>query len=260
MCELMGISFDRPVSADFSVRSFALRDVENADGWGLAWYPDRSASIVKEAITWRQSSFSKFLETYSRLRSCVYIAHVRHRSTGGHPTRADTHPFSRECFGRELCFAHNGTIHGFESLPVHRFLPIGTTDSERVFCYLLEGLVERGQPLLEIDDWRWLHSTLRDLNSRGTINCLLSDGDRLFCYRDLGGWKGLTMRKVRSRVGEDRVFEDAAMEVTMTGDAHNHGCIVATCPLSETGWHDISLGGLLVLEGGTIRYSQADPH
>ena len=32
MCELMGLSFEQPMSADFSIRAFALRDVENADG------------------------------------------------------------------------------------------------------------------------------------------------------------------------------------------------------------------------------------
>src|SRR6185295_11750557 len=51
MCELMGLSFDQPVSADFSLRAFACRDAENPDGWGLAWYPDQSLALVKEALT-----------------------------------------------------------------------------------------------------------------------------------------------------------------------------------------------------------------
>ena len=57
-------------------------EAENADGWGLAWYPDRSVAVVKEALDWRESPYSKFLESYARLRSPIYIAHVRHRSTG----------------------------------------------------------------------------------------------------------------------------------------------------------------------------------
>jgi glutamine amidotransferase len=100
MCELLGLSFARPLSADFSIRVFALRGAENADGWGLAWYPDRSLAIVKEALDWRESPYSRFLETYPGLRSEIYIAHVRHRSTSGTPTHADTHPFERELPGR----------------------------------------------------------------------------------------------------------------------------------------------------------------
>ena len=33
-------------------------------------------------------------------------------TTGGEPSRADTHPFQRELFGRSYCFAHNGTVRG----------------------------------------------------------------------------------------------------------------------------------------------------
>jgi len=37
MCELMAMCFEAPVSADFSIREFAARGEENADGWGLGW-------------------------------------------------------------------------------------------------------------------------------------------------------------------------------------------------------------------------------
>lgn len=251
----MGLSFDRPISADFSIRAFALRDVDNADGWGLAWYPDRSLALVKESLTWRQSGYSKFLETYSGLNSRIYIAHVRHQTTGGVVTHADTHPFSREYAGREFCFAHNGTIQNYESLPLARFHPIGRTDSERVLCHLLGVMAAREELLEEESGWRWLHGTLLSLNQHGKLNCLLSDGLRLFGYRDLNGWKGLTVRKIRLRENGERVFEDSTMEITMSGETDNHGCVIATSALSKTGWHDLSPGGLVVLEGGTIRFS-----
>src|SRR5262245_26679094 len=156
MCELMGLSFERPVSADFSIRAFACRDAENPNGWGLAWYPDRSLCIVKEAVTWRGSEYSRFLESYPGLQARFYIAHVRKQTTGGPVTHADTHPFSRECLGREFCFAHNGTIRDFATLPLRRYQPIGTTDSERMFCHLLDQLLDRGRPLDTHDDWVWL--------------------------------------------------------------------------------------------------------
>ena len=52
MCELMAMSFEAPISADFSLREFAARGEENPDGWGLGWYPDRSLAIVKEPVKW----------------------------------------------------------------------------------------------------------------------------------------------------------------------------------------------------------------
>ena len=45
--------------------------------------------------------------------------------------------------------------------------------------------------LAEPDGWRWLHAKLAALNRLGQINCLLADGERLYCYHDAAGWKGL---------------------------------------------------------------------
>ena len=83
MCELLGLSFAKSIPADFSIREFALRSDENADGWGLGWYPDQSVAIVKEPLRWQASAHTGFLETYSNLQAPIYIAHVRHKTTGG---------------------------------------------------------------------------------------------------------------------------------------------------------------------------------
>ena len=101
MCELMGYSFAKPIVADFSIREFGQRGEDNADGWGLAWYPDQSLAVIKEAGKWKSSLHSGFLETYAALRSQIFIAHVRHL-TVGQPARANTHPFSRELGGIEI--------------------------------------------------------------------------------------------------------------------------------------------------------------
>ncbi len=252
MCELMGMSFDQPVVAEFSLRDFRCRDEENPDGWGLAWYPDRSLSLVKEAVTWRSSGYSKFLEGYQRLRARIYIAHVRKKTTGGPPTHADTHPFGREHLGRDYCFAHNGTIFASQALPLGAYAPIGQTDSERVFCHLLDAMNAVGERLADDRGWEWLHERLRDVNRLGTLNCLLSDGRRLFAYRDRHGWKGLSLRKVRFNNRGERTFEDATTEVSVEGNTENRGCIVATRALSAEGWHEVGKGSLVVLEGGSI--------
>ena len=40
MCELLGMSFNRPVGCGFSFRGFAKRGVDNPHGWGIALYPE----------------------------------------------------------------------------------------------------------------------------------------------------------------------------------------------------------------------------
>jgi glutamine amidotransferase len=256
MCELMGLSFARPISADFSIHAFAPRSDENADGWGLAWYPDRSLALVKEPVQWETSTYTRFLESYPRLLASIYIAHIRHRTTGGPPTHADTHPFRRELAGRDYCFAHNGTLLGFLELPLGRYHPVGATDSERVFCYLLEEVAQRVGHLDDAGGWDWLHGRLAELNRGGKLNCVLSDGRRLFCYHDAAAYKGLAFRPVRMHDHERRRFEDPVLHVSLDGSAEvNHGFVVATCPLSNSGWHSFQAGELIVLEEGRVAFS-----
>src|SRR5262249_57616396 len=140
---------------------FERGDAENPDGWGLGWYPDRSLAIVKEPTEWGESKYSGFLESYHGLRARTYIGHVRHKTSGGPPTHADTHPFGRELRGCDYCFAHNGTLTGpFWELPLGRFHPIGSTDSEFLFCHLLEEIAKAAGDLSGPESWTWLHDQL----------------------------------------------------------------------------------------------------
>ena len=256
MCELMAMAFEAPISADFSIREFAHRGEENADGWGLGWYPDESLAMVKEPVRWGESRYAGFLETYPGLQSRLYLAHVRHKTIGGAPTRCDTHPFARELRGREYCFAHNGTLDDrVWSLLLGQHHPLGSTDSEHAFCHLLGALALRGGHLDDEADWEWLHGMLAGLNALGKLNVLLSDGRRLFVYHDLNGWKGLHFRKVRLGAEHGRHFEDDIMTIDLDADLGNQGIVVATRPLSAHGWHSFRLGELLVLEAGAIRFS-----
>jgi predicted glutamine amidotransferase len=263
MCELMGMSFAQPISADFSVREFAMRQEGNADGWGLAWYPDKSAALVKEPLPSGESGHMRFLESYHGLQSRIYIAHVRHGTRGGQPTHADTHPFRRELNGHEYCFAHNGTVdYSADQLPLGSYHPIGGTDSEHTFCYLLQAIADFGCPLNEERGWQWLYDQAAAINRLGKFNFLMSDGERLFSYHDLGAWKGLNYRKVRFHRDQVRHLEDETIGVELENVAaaesdggYNHGMIVATRPLSSTGWHTFTPGELLVIEQGTLRFS-----
>lgn len=254
MCELMGMSFSKPIVADFSIREFALRGEENADGWGLAWYPDQSVAMVKEPRQWHVSQYRDFLQSYSGLHSNIFLSHVRHRTTGGEPTHADTHPFLREWRGRDYVFAHNGTVTAAFNQPMGRFRPVGNTDSEHLCCWLLNQISERGRHLDHEDDWRWLHERLQRMNRGGKLNCLLSDGRRLFCYFDEHGHKGLTFRHVHL-YDETRSFGDPVLEIGVSDKLLNFGIVLASNPLSSSGWKPFHQGELMVLCKGEAVFS-----
>ncbi len=256
MCELMALSFEDPVVADFSLREFAARGEENPDGWGLGWYPDQAVAIVKGPVRWGASHHAGFLAADPSLRSRTFLAHVRHKTVGGAPTHADTHPFARELGGRDYCFAHNGTLDDRAlALPLGAYRPVGGTDSERYFCHLLGQIAERGGPLDSEADWRWLHESLAAANRLGKLNVLLSDGRRLFVYHDVNGWKGLNFREIHVREGRPRHFADDSLAVDVAGQPGNRGFVVATCPLGGPGWHTFQLGELIVLDRGRMAFS-----
>jgi glutamine amidotransferase len=288
MCELMGMSFAKPVVANVSIQAFSERSIDNADGWGLAWYPDRSLAMIKQPTRW-SVQHNQLLEHYPGLLSATYVGHVRQRTVGSTPTRADTHPFSRELNGREYCFAHNGTLTGdFWHRPLGRFRPIGHTDSEFVFCLLLAELENFGHLADELDNhdgepsrvsgrvngngtqpgrlrnsarrakttWQWLHQYLLRLNDYGKLNCILTDGEAMLVYRDKNGWKNLTYRSIFLHEDSQHHFSDATVAVNLEATPVNHGVIVATNPLSVEGWEQFLPGELKVLQAGAIVFTE----
>ncbi len=232
MCELMALSFPRPTSIQPWLEAFGQRGEENADGWGLATYPDQSARVFKEPVRWKASPLARFVERYEGLASWIHLAHVRYKTRGDAPAYADTHPFLREFQGREYVFAHNGTLEGnLHGRSTDRYRPLGVTDSEQAFCHLLAELERRGEHLDGRGDWQWLHQFLSEINQLGKINLLLSDGRRLFVYHDVNAWKGLNFQRLES------------------------GYVIATCPLDSGVWERFQTGELLVFEAGVARYS-----
>ena len=214
MCELLGLAFNLPVSPSVSFRGFRHRGKDNPHGWGLAFYPDESAQIFKEPIEVGLSNLSEFIKDYSLVRGKILVAHVRQRSAGT-PAHRNTHPFSRELNGRDYVFAHNGTLHSYKgTLELGRFKPVGDTDSEYAFCYLLNCIEDRGIQNWQESDFSWLHGELAQINNYEDFNCLLSDGTHLFCYYDKQGYNGLCFVHRKVPYGTIRM-EDEDLKVDL---------------------------------------------
>ncbi|MBL8614188.1 MAG: class II glutamine amidotransferase [Deltaproteobacteria bacterium] len=150
MCRLFGF---RSLAPSRAHRSLVL--AENAlhaqadvhtDGWGIGYYLRGEAYVVRSDKPCRDDeSFTLISE---RLASQTFVAHVR-KATVGQSNPLNSHPFRHGCW----LFAHNGTVFGFDRLvdrilaetaPELRGLALGTTDSERLFYFLLTGLIGGG--------------------------------------------------------------------------------------------------------------------
>jgi len=247
--------FNLSVRPSISFRGFRHRGESNPHGWGIAFYPDESAQVIKEPIKVKESHLSKFLQGYQQLKSKIFIGHVRYSTTGS-KTYRNTHPFSRELNGKEYVFVHNGTVGDYENLKLGRFKPIGETDSEHVFCHLLACIEEKNLTCWTKEDFDWIAQKLKEINQYGTFNCIFSDGEYLFCYHDKNGYKGLCFVRRESPYGEIKLLdEDWEINLAEEKRPEQTGYIIATKKLTDEIWESFEPGGLIVFKDGKMIYS-----
>lgn len=185
MCQLLGMNCNVPTDIVFSFTGFAARgggsDVHK-DGWGIAFFEGRGVRHFVDHEAAVNSQVAALIRRWP-IKSKNVIAHIR-KATQGHIALENCHPFVRELWGRYWVFAHNGDLKNFEPRLDGPYRPVGSTDSERAFCYLLQELRQRfGDRQPELTE---LSKTLQELTasiaSFGPFNMLLSDGSALFAH------------------------------------------------------------------------------
>ena len=185
MCQLLGMNCATPTDITFSFRGFSQRagiTSDHSDGFGIAFFEDKACRLFVDNQSAVESPIAELIRNYP-IKSRNVIAHIR-KATQGKITLENSHPFIRELWGRQWIFAHNGDLHDFDPKLTGKFTPVGNTDSERAFCYLLDQLVAKFgfvEPSLE-DIFSVLESISPHVAEHGTFNFCLSNGQALFSY------------------------------------------------------------------------------
>ncbi|MBI2754494.1 MAG: class II glutamine amidotransferase [Betaproteobacteria bacterium] len=181
MCQLLGLNANTPTDVMFSFTGFATRAQEHKDGFGIAFFEGAGVRLMVDAQSARQSPVAEMVRRYP-IRSENIVAHIRKATQGG-VTLANTHPFVRELWGRYWVFAHNGDLQGFAPGLHGAFRPVGETDSERAFCWLMQELAKAHAKVPTVDE---LTATLREIApvpaAHGSFNFMLSNGQALWAH------------------------------------------------------------------------------
>ena len=184
MCELLGMNANVPTDIRFSFSALAQcggGTGPHRDGWGIAFYEGRGARAFHDPQPSAHSEIARLLRDYP-LKSKIVIAHVR-RANRGRVALENTHPFTRELWGRAWTFAHNGQLKGVKKRSLDLYKPIGTTDSEHAFCWLLGQLRARFSSLPSPDALdQALGELCADLGALGVFNVLVSEGRTLYAF------------------------------------------------------------------------------
>lgn len=185
MCQLLGMNCATPTDITFSFRGFSQRagiTSDHSDGFGVAFFEDKACRLFVDNQSAVESPIAELVRNYP-IKSRNVIAHIR-KATQGKINLENSHPFSRELWGRQWIFAHNGDLKDFLPELSGRFTPVGNTDSERAFCYLLDQLVKHfGYDEPKLDQvFDLLAEISPSIAEHGTFNFCLSNGQALFTY------------------------------------------------------------------------------
>jgi glutamine amidotransferase len=248
------MSFNRSINPKISFKGFQQRGKNNPDGWGIAYYQNQKVLIKKEPINALSSDFLKSEKNLKNIRSKIVIGHVRKMSQGK-LSYNNTHPFLKELNGGKYTFAHNGTIHLYKNFKLKYFFPCGETDSEYIFCYLLDCIQEKGIKNWNKNDFKWLEQKFRKINESGTLNCFMSNGEYLFCYHDTGGYNSLYFVQRKPPYREIKLKDiDWEVDLKEEKNPNKTGFIIATKPLTDENWREFKRGELIVFKNGLIKH------
>ncbi len=264
------MSFDSGASPSVTLRRLVETDrarTPHAYGWGFAWYPEQSASalVIKDATSLGENPMTKLLREWDRFHSTLFICHLRGAARA--LQEQDTHPFRLSHGGRDWILAHNGDLEAPEGglstvLPLGEdpaFEPIGRTDSEHAFCWLLSKVrAARARSLADVG-WDRLHGWFRELDALGTANFLLTDGRDLAVYGDEHGYNRLHFaRLLPPEIPEVLTSLDLEVELDDARNRARSVVLFSTVPIGE-GWRDMQEGQLLVVRRAEVVYdSHAD--
>lgn len=251
MCELLGMNCNVPTDIQFSLRGFRRRGGEtgpHGDGWGIAFYEQRGCRFFHDSSASACSPMAELLQSLP-IKSTNVIAHIRKARSGGICIE-NTHPFHRELWGRTWVFAHNGLLRGIKRRRLTGFRPIGSTDSEHAFCFMLNELQRRFRRLPPLSQLRSALSSLAaELATLGEFNFLLSDSRALFAYCSK---KLVYIQRQAPFTRAALADEDFEIDFSSVTTPQDRVVVVATRPLTvnET-WTSMAPGTMAVFVDGT---------
>lgn len=267
----------KPTDCTFSFTGFSKRGGEtdiHSDGWGIAYYEGRGVRLFLDPSPAAHSPIAQFMREYP-IKTLNMLAHLRY-ATAGSVALENVHPFQREMWGIQWCFAHNGDIPSFSGCNINNlpwigngspgersYNPVGDTDSEAVFCSMLNALKSKfnSLPTLPV-----LYETIRELcdeicsrDDNPIFNFLLMCGKHVqFAYSYPGCREGSTCWNGLHYIVREPPFHtaklidcDYTIDFSQVTTLEDRVAVIATKPLTkDEEWIEFKKGELILFDDG----------
>lgn len=256
MCQLLGMNCNTPTDIVFSFEGFRRRggvtDV-HVDGFGVAFFEGKGVRIYQDDHPSASSPVADLIKSY-QIKSKNVIAHIR-KATFGQVSLANTHPFMRELWGEYWLFAHNGHLQSLNELfsdsQQQYYRPVGTTDSEQAFCYILESLRQKYDH--KPNDEMLFHEIkllTEKIRTAGIFNFTLTNGDWMISHANT-----LLHYIIRQApFGEAKLLDDDVnIDFAAVTTPNDRVAVIATLPLTcNEQWTQLAQNELLMFKEGII--------
>ena len=266
MCELFALSSSSAAEVSFSLNEFSKHGGltnHHRHGWGIAYYEKNSARIIKEASSASDSACLYFVKNYS-IRSNIVMSHIRY-ATRGEVCYRNTQPFSRELAAREHVFIHNGDLDSLINNPRYynrRFNPMGETDSEVAFCYLMSKMAKLwdGPQTPSLNErYRVFVEFAEEMRGLGIANFIYSDCEYVYIYshkRIVKDGQKQTVKlpglHVLIRHCHTDIFDTTIKGLQITKSQAQDVVLVSSVALNDENWIALSSQESMVLKEGKI--------
>jgi len=250
MCQLLGMNCNTPTDIVFSFTGFANRAGKtgiHTDGFGIAFFEGKGLRLFVDSQPALTSPVAVLIKNYP-IQSENVIAHIR-KATVGEVRLENCHPFCRELWGQYWVFSHNGDLKNYAPRLHSHFRPVGSTDSELAFCWIMQELAKAHAGMPSIAE---LSNTLRELaqvvSRYGTFNFMLSNGVALWTHCTTSLFHLTRQFPFKSARLQD---EDMAVDFSQLTTRDDRVALIATEPLTtDEPWEPYSTGELKVFMKG----------
>lgn len=256
MCQLLGMSCNATSDITFSFKGFVQRGgrtADHVDGWGIAFYERSGCRVFHDDQPASQSPLAQFVSNYP-IKSKIVLAHLR-QATQGLPMLSNCHPFQREWLGQSWMFAVNGHLRNFHPHLTGAYLPIGATDSEKAFCWLLQELRATFSDRQRPPTWAEMAPRVAELSEtiarHGNFNFMLSNGEGMYVHCS----SKLHVLERRYPFPTAKLVDcDLQLDLGAFNAEQDRMVIIATEPLtSEEPWSALATGeSRLFVDGETV--------
>lgn len=258
MCELLGMSANVPTDICFSFAGLMQRGGKTGphrDGWGISFYEKRGLREFRDAFPSCNSEIANLVRNYP-IKSHIVISHIR-QANAGRVCLENTHPFTRELWGKYWTFAHNGQLKGIKKKKLNYYFPVGTTDSEHAFCWIMDQIRSAfpKKPRSNRAVAQLVYRLSAELQTLGVFNMLLTDSCHLYCHCSSKlNWLTRQSPFDRASLRDDEITVNFR-EKTTPDDIVT---LIATEPLTDNeSWIRMTSGQLAVFKNGILEHSFA---